>query len=149
MDVQTTMRINELAKDLLTRGMAASSEEAYKMAEGIMQKQVLPNRPESVVVEKSEDKYRMLIERVSNRVDDELDKMKQQMLIMIKEIEKNTAVIAELKNRPVQTVHQAPARKPDVQTEIKAEKKEENHPRQGAFKPGDVDVNKIFYCGNK
>jgi hypothetical protein len=153
MDVETTMKINELAKDLISKGRASSSEEASKMAEDIMQKKILPDEPKSEVVETPEDKHRIMVDKLGYRLDDEMSTMKKQMFIMIDEIEKLTSEVEQLKNRPVSqpvTKQEASAEQKEVQQEIKQEEKD-SHPRQGGFKPGDsgVDVNKIFYCGNK
>lgn len=155
MDVETTMKINDLAKELVKKGMAPSSEEAYKMAEQMMQKEILPQK--TTASGKSDDRIDILIERLARKYDHELETIKKQMMIMIEEIEKINCNVKSLQNASV-IKKTPPAEQPttseepkEEQTELKSQNKSESNQRQGQFKPGDesVDVNKIFYYGNK
>ena len=153
MDVEATIKLNEMAKNLVQRGFAASSEDAYEMA----QRMVKPVLPQSQKTEKPEttEKYKIAIERLTRKFDNEVNSLKEHIHSLIREV--NYLKESVVKNRENIKTLKTPAEEPVAikkqdtpQTELKQEKREVSQ-RSGAFKPGDkqVSVENVFYCGQK
>ena len=67
------MKVNALAKELVTKGIASTSEEASVLAEQMLQKTVIP-REGSVKTEDVSEKYEILLERTTRKLSRDIDK---------------------------------------------------------------------------
>lgn len=146
MDVFKVQKINNLASDLKRHNFAASSEDAFQQAEQIFQE----NAEESVVIEQpveqksdnlSGKRTELLLEMNNKKYEQEFSLLRSALNSLAQEIEILKAELRRLSE-------QAPPKPKERQEPLKTETKEE-HPRQGKFVPGDVDIQKMFYFGKK
>jgi hypothetical protein len=151
MDVEKLRKINMLSHELQKHGMADSSTDAYAQAQQMVQ--VIPKQTvsaaaqESVVLEAAPvaeplaaRQFQMEIEKIQKGFSDELDVMRSAINQIISEV---NALREDLSK--AQTAQ--PPKQKEKQVELKTAPKE-SHPRQGDWKPGDVDIQKMFYYGN-
>jgi hypothetical protein len=149
MDVEKLRKINMLSHELKKHGMAESSTDAYTQAQQMVQ--VIPKQSvapqESVVIEAApaadplaSRQFQMEIEKMQKSFSDELDVMRTAINQIISEV---NALREDLSKAQVA----APPKQKEKQVELKTEVKV-SHPRQGDWKPGDVDIQKMFYYGN-
>ncbi len=145
MDIESTMRINELAKELTKKGFASSSEEASKMAEQFLQKNIIPK--EHLTAPQGADKAEIQLERMQRKFNSDMSVMQEKMNSLINKLNNVCDEVILLKTREPQPKGSREIKKEDLQKTIV--KKEESNQRTGAFKPGDIDINEVFYCGKK
>ena len=136
MDVESAMKVNELAKELSKKGFASSSEEASKMAEQYLQKNIIPKSN----LEKGSDKFEIQLERIQRKFNSELSCMQEKMNSMIQKL---NIVCDEIKNLKSQAIEPKQKELPKQNTDSNSNQ------RVGNFKPGDIDINEVFYCGAK
>ena len=149
MDVEKTQKMNNLAKELVKQGLAPSSEHATKLAEEMISK----DAPKSEVSESNE----IAFERLQRKINYELEPLKQQVQSLTNQLndlrnQVRNLRINQVQERPKQEsqaklVEEAPKEK--AEEKPCCEPKEGDNQRTGEFKPGDVDINKVFYYGNK
>jgi len=151
MDVEKLRRINILSQELKKHGMAESSEDAYTQAQRMIQ--VIPKdnaqaTQECVIVETApaptpleSRQFQLELEKLQKGFSEELDVLRNAMNQLIIEV---NSLRDELNK--VQTMQ--PPKQKEKQAELKTEAKA-SHPRQGGWKPGDVDIQKMFYYGTK
>jgi hypothetical protein len=150
MDVEKLRRINMLSHELKKHGMADSSTDAYNQAQQMVQ--VIPKTnstpQESVVIEAAPAaeplaarQFQIEVDKIQKAFSEELDVIRNAMNQVIMEV-----------NSLREDLSKAQAAQPPKQKEKQVELKTEvkvSHPRQGDWKPGDVDIQKMFYYGNK
>ncbi len=151
MDVEKLRRINMLSSELKKHRMADSSEDAYTQAQQIVQvtpRQQQQESQESVIVETApahdpleSKQFQLEIERVQKTMSEEMEVMRNAINQLITEL---NSLRGELSK--AQAV--LPPKQKEKQVELKTETKT-SHPRQGNWTPGDVDIQKMFYCGTK
>ncbi|MEM4247448.1 MAG: hypothetical protein QXR48_02875 [Candidatus Woesearchaeota archaeon] len=150
MDVEKLRKINMLSSELKKHGMAESSQDAYTQAQEIIQ--VIPKdnaraTQESVIVETAPahdplaaKQFQIELEKLQKVFSDELDILRNAMNQLITEVN----ALREDLNK----IQSAQPKQKEKQVELKTEPKVA-HPRQGDWKPGDVDIQKMFYYGTK
>jgi hypothetical protein len=150
MDVEKLRRINMLSHELKKHGMADSSTDAYNQAQQMVQ--VIPKTnsapQESVVIEAAPvaeplaaRQFQIEVDKIQKAFSEELDVIRNAMNQVIMEV-----------NSLREDLSKAQAAQPPKQKEKQVELKTEvkvSHPRQGDWKPGDVDIQKMFYYGTK
>ena len=145
------IKVNELAKELVKKGIAKDSEEASKMAETYIRKEVLPSSPSK---SDNDDKVEILFERMQRKINGEIISLKAQLSSVINELNFIKEDIKRMKlgkeSRPVYEEIKKPKLPDEKQErlETKEEKKASNQ-RIGNLKPGDVNIEDYFYYGNK
>ena len=72
MDIEATMKINALAKELVTKGIAATSEEASILAEDMIQKKTIP-REGSIKTENEFERYEVILERATRKLSHDIN----------------------------------------------------------------------------
>ena len=147
------MKINELARELKEKGMADSSEEASKMAEQFLKKNILPESSEKT---DDYDKHEVLLERLQRKLNNELGSLKDQLSSVVNELAflKEDIKRIKLAKIPepvinVERVEEKPEQEGKQSTLAADEKKEPTNQRTGDLKPGDVNIEDYFYFGNK
>ena len=153
MDIEKIKKINELAHDLLRRGMASDRIEAAQMAEKMIDK----GGAQPVVEEKDDAEtkevktaqpdqsqaapvnYKEIVKVLSDNAEFMMDALKE-FHAKFAELRKE---IGELRRKVSQGGHQE-----RPQQSLKKYEKEP-HPKQGRHTPEDVSVEKMFYYGNK
>lgn len=159
MDLEQLKKINTLSHELRRHGFSSSSEDAYREAERTIQiipKQHVQPVQESAVIEVpssasalAERQFQLQVEQLTKQFSAELDAFREAVNDIIKEVNALHEDVSRLRAEASQPrkkekqIHIAPEQKtlPD--------EKKEAHPRQGAFTPGDVDIQKMFYFGKK
>ena len=151
MDLDQVRKINDLSNELKKHGMVDSSTDAYQQAEQMIQ--VIPkqeatqdNGSQVVVQEAPKDslaerQFRIELERMQKAMREEIDIMRNAMNQIITEVNALRDDLSNLQNAQ-------PPKSKEKQKELKTETKEP-HPRQGNFSSKDVDIQKMFYFGNK
>jgi hypothetical protein len=129
MDVESAIKINELAKELAKKGFASSSEDASKMAEQFLTKNGIPAR--SLSQPKGNDKFEILMERVQRKFDNDISAVHEKINSVVNKLNVICDEISRLKAGEIQDNKNPPSQ------------------RTGEYKPGDIDINKVFYYGNK
>jgi hypothetical protein len=129
MDVESAIKINELAKELAKKGFASSSEDASKMAEQFLTKNGIPAR--SLSQPKGNDKFEILMERVQRKFDNDISAVHEKINSVVNKLNVICDEISRLKAGEIQDNKNLPSQ------------------RTGEYKPGDIDINKVFYYGNK
>lgn len=186
MDIEKIKKINDLALDLLSKGMATDRIQAAEMAEKLLSKEAIPNaKPmdntqakepipqepvqvetkqnfdtseiSKVVAQQSESVMAALKEFGTKfgEMRKELDELKQK-IIDLRPMQAQVAQAQAPVQQPIQPVQpvqpQAPVQQPvqaqPIQPPVQAPPTGSN-PMYGKFQPGDVDMEKIFYYGNK
>ncbi len=148
MDVKQTVKINQLVNEFKKHGIA-TEEEAIKEATRVISKEALNGMQKEEVSQEILNminrKMQYLSELSEKRLKEETDKLRAEVGNMAGELKALRDMVKDLASRP--------APKPEQQTlkaEVKEGKKvEEAKPRSGDFEPGDVDINDVFYFGNK
>lgn len=155
MDLEQLKRINTLSHELIKHGFTQSSEEAYNQAEKAIR---LAPKTQVAVQEQStevptaasalaERKFQVELERVTKQVNQELNVFRDSVNNIITELNSLKEEVGKLKTTQ-------PPKKKEKQISFGPEQKtiqqpKEKHPKQGGFDSQDVDINKMFYFGNK
>jgi parvulin-like peptidyl-prolyl isomerase len=146
MDVFKLQKINALASDLKKHNFAVSSEDAFQQAEQVYVEQAPPLSEDApVIVEKKVDN---LAERRFELILEQNNRKYEQELGLLRSALNSLAVELESLKSELRKVHVEPLKQKEHQAPLKTEPKED-HPRQGKFSPSDVDIQKMFYFGNK
>ncbi len=149
MDLEQLRKINQLSSELKRHGMAENSTEAYSQAQQIVQ--IIPKQPASpegsTVIEAAPAEplamrqFQIELEKIQKTANEELDVLRNAMNQIIAEVNSLREDISKIQTAPV-------AQKPkEKQAELQTPK--ESHPRQGDYKPGDIDIKSVFYFGTK
>lgn len=150
MDMDQLRKINQLSSELKKHKMADSSMDAYSQAQHIVQvipKGSISQPQETVMVEAAPAdplvarQFEIEMQRVQKGLSDELEVMRNAMNQIIAEV---NALREDLSKAQAAQ----PPRPKEKQEALKTETKEP-HPRQGDYKPGDIDIKSVFYFGNK
>jgi len=94
-----------------------------------------------------EEKYRMLFDQQMKKVDKQMQLMKDTIQAMAMEFQAVKSQMADLQQMRSQILEKA--KQPDTQKALPSDAKPATHPRQGNYKPADVDIQKMFYFGHK
>ena len=144
MDVESQLKLNELAKDLVKKGLAPSSDDALKMAQTIMQKEAPKENKSSVEQANLHEKYEILLERYNRKIAAELTSLKEQVKVLSTQLSFITDDINKIKRSNIET---GPAQNMETKSQEKAQNKKEAS--NDSFTKDDVAVDKIFYFGKK
>ncbi len=151
-------KINELANELKKHKFAATNDEAAKLAEDFYtQKKDIPEEPISEKIEKADEltikKFELIMEIQHKQLKSELETQKATMILLHKKIEELKIEVETLKGKALSSPIQFEKKKdePEVQASLSKPKKEEKkeNPRSGDYTSEDVDIQKMFYFGNK
>jgi len=158
MNVTEMQKVNDLSRELMKQGMAASSEDASRMAHSIIGK-------ESTLIDLHEKvpKPNVEMERYERKMGKHMEMLANQMKLMAEQIQYLKQDIQRLKSQPAPV--QALAQTQPVQQPQSAPVQQATQPvqapqttrpegskpssRTGNFKPGDVNIEDYFYCGQK
>lgn len=144
MDVESQMKLNKLAKDLVKKGLAPSSDDALKMAQTIMQKEAPKENKSSVELANLHEKYEILLERYNRKIAAEIISIKEQLKVLSTQLSFITDDINKIKRSYIET---GPAQNIEKKNPEKTQTKKETS--NDSFTKDDVAVDKIFYFGKK
>ena len=152
MDLDQLKKINNLSHELQRHGFTDSSEESYNQAEQIIQ--IVPKQTTSIPAQETEvvqmtntdvleeRQFQIQVEQLTKQFNKELDCFRDAINELVREVNTLKEEIHKLKAQPAQPKEKQVLLPTESQPE-------EPHPRQGNFKPSDVDIQKMFYFGNK
>lgn len=145
MNVEEVQRMNAMASELRKHNFASSSDDAYQQAKQMFvpQEQVVLPKPKlieenNVLLEK---KFEMLMQMNNKKYEQEISMLRSAFTALANEFEVLRAQLSRVQE-------QAPQKPKERQEPLKTETKEA-HPRQGNFTSADVNIEKMFYFGNK
>ena len=148
MDVVKLQKMNALASELRKHNFASSSDDAFHQAEEVIEHKPVQEESHSVVAPKVEKhdalyekRFELLLEQQRSKYEQELGLLRSALGVLSKEVEGLKVSLSKVHE-------QAPPKPKESQKPLKTEVKED-HPRQGKFSPSDVDIQKMFYFGNK
>lgn len=148
MDVLKLQKMNALASELRKHNFASSSDDAFQQAEQVIENKPVQEESHSIFVPKVERhdalierRFELLLEQQRMKYEQELGLLRSALGVLSREVEGLKASISKVQV-------QVPPKPKEAQQPLKTEVKED-HPRQGKFSPGDVDIQKMFYFGNK
>lgn len=154
MDVEQTMKVNALMRELQKHGIAASPEDAFTQASAIVQQQerkIMANPESGLVLEQKQEsalesrQVELLVQMQTKKLQEQFQQVVQHVQSMTLQFETLKQEFQSLKDVKTQKVVQVVQ---ETQKELKTENKEP-HPRQGNYNSTDVDIGKFFYFGHK
>ncbi len=153
MDLAKIQQINSLAQELRKHNFAASSEDAYQQAEQTIEHQHQHDTHETAhtshftPTQQSETlstkKTELLIEMNNKKYEQEFSLLRSALNSLAQELGTLRGQVAKLSAQQPKEIQQPLPAAP------KKEPAREAHPRQGNVTPEDVDIQKMFYFGNK
>lgn len=159
MNVDNLQKINALASELRKYNFADSSEDAFRQAEQTLN-QGERSQTQAAVVSESQPVQKPVQEPVQQPQDGLVQrqveilleqhgrKQQQEVALLRAAVNQLSAELSALKGQLEKLSVQAPPKPKEKQVELPKEAKED-HPRQGKFTSNDVDIQKMFYFGNK
>ena len=170
MDVNKLIKVNELAKDLLAKGMAKDSQEASMIAEQMLdQNKDKEEKPVSEIREKMQEiksdvkkdnddsELRKIVYQLSrhesmiSEIQDKINEIIKEFNAMNDKIEKLDKFLhVETQSKLVINNDSSETKQESSKSENKINKEAtDKNPRSGDYKPEDVSIDKMFYYGNK
>lgn len=156
MNIEETQRVNKLAKELQSHGIASSSQEAFAKAEEMIHGKEQKEEPEArKSPESSETKRAQELQLIRSSIQ-ELNAAVESAFSNIKELAVALGALKrEVAEAKAQNARMQQAQASPVQENISQEKKTDNeekdmkHNTKSSYAEKDVAVDKIFYFGNK
>lgn len=155
-DIEKLKKIAKLSEELKKHGFAKDTMDAINQSEGVYESEIArqamtQQREETKMNPQVADEF----DRFKNHAHQRMQKLEGQMNVVINKINE---IVGELKKREAEP-RPAPQAAPQeekqeqkqeqLQTQPKEQKKTESHQRVGEFKPGDIEIDKVFYYGRK
>jgi prophage DNA circulation protein len=94
-----------------------------------------------------EEKYKLLFEQQMKKYEKQIQLMKDTIQAMAMEFQTIKSQMADVQTMKQQMREQPVIKQQESQRALPSEKPV--HPRQGNYKPEDVDIKKMFYFGHK
>ena len=151
MDVEKLQRINNLARELMTHGMAGSMDEAVRIAEekirgdpevSIVQQTMQSSQPSQVIPPANDDLQKVM--KLVHEQQTMIGQMGEKINELISEFNGLQEELHKLK-----TVKVEHSSEPETQAQLRPQPvvKKDPHARSGAYNPEDVQIEDIFYSG--
>lgn len=146
MNIEEVQRMNAMASELRKHNFASSSDDAFQQAKQMFvpqQEQTVVPKPKlieenNVLLEK---KFELIVQMNNKKYEQEISLLRSAFTALANEFEVLRAQLSKVQE-------QAPQKPKERQEPLKTEAKE-SHPRQGNFTSADVNIQKMFYFGNK
>lgn len=160
MDVERIQKINDLALDLMKRGLATSRDEAVVQAEHVyerknddegyrqirekMQTNVSPQDSNSPHL--SQEKIQDILQQNATFLVQKIKEFQGKVEAMEKEMNQ---LRQQVRNQAQSTVREASPPASQLREVSSGQQPPAPHPRVGSFTNQDVSIEKMFYMGNK
>lgn len=150
MNVEQLQKINQLATELKKHNLSINTEEAVQQAEETYGhgQQAAERQPiQETVSQRAPDlleqrRFEILLQNHTRRYEEQFEIYRNAINKLAEELEiVKTKLTALTANQPKERQESLP--------QTKSEVKKEPHPKQGGFSSSDVDIQKMFYFGNK
>ena len=159
-DIQKLKRIAAMTAELRKHRIASDSEDALRQSEAIFQEStprhlqvnadLTVSAPEEVNPENSSRMNGPEMERFQNAVNNRLNVVEENISSVIGKMNEMIKVISKLEQRFEQGgVPELPKERQETITPKEDKKETTGQLRSGDWKPGDVRIDNIFYCGKK
>lgn len=154
MSWEEIQKINKLAQEMRSKGLVSSNEEAAKQAGQIITKN---SQTQEVKMESSNDYifYRSLIEKNKEQMQKELDKFREALAVIARDLDAVKSELRSLKGnapqeaKPVEETPKEDKPVGKIYRESPKQNTSSNNPRVGNTNSQDVCIEKMFYCGRK
>jgi polyhydroxyalkanoate synthesis regulator phasin len=154
--IEDVQKVNKLAQDLLSQGIATTRDEAVQKAQQFLNREITqektPTRTSQALPEMNVDILKNMLERQRDMTQRQLQDFRSAINSLAEEISriKEQLSRAKVEARTASDAGLSPEQKTgQLKLERKEEKKKEPHPKRGDWKSDDVAIEKIFYFGNK
>lgn len=142
MDVEKLQKINALANELRKHNFAKDNNDAFSQAEQVYEQGRKKEPEQEIAVQKMDDtlmeqKFQMLLQMHLKKYEEEIANLKQSVIQLNSKME-------QMKTAPVKAEPAPKERQEPLKTQ-----NAEPHPKRGNYTSADVDVQKMFYFGNK
>lgn len=162
-DIDKIIKINKMSAHLKAHGFAATSDDAATQAQDVYKQKIADaEKPKAQKTEEGAEKMSNEdIEKIKRNLDvfksatqQELGAIKENVSNVISKMNEIVKAINELEKLKdsVTTIDEGGEKQQRLAPKVvkkPAEEKPKNHPRSGSSQPGDIDLNKTFYYGNK
>lgn len=156
-------KINELANELKKHNFAQSNDEAVKLAETFYKENTKNENQETseekttITEEKqidnlTEKKFELLLEIQEKKIMQELNHMRSTINFLKTRMELLNTEVEKLKGKAISSPISFQKKENEAETQANLQTKQEEkteNPRRGKYSSKDVDIQKMFYCGNK
>jgi len=168
MDIERMKKINSMIPELKKQGFAKNNREAAIQSDAIFKhddkpsvieetsnvygetaapQQEAKNQPEPAVEPVSSTSSPELLAKVG-ALEEKVGNLENDVTAIIEKLNEMIGVISELEQAKGQ-IPSGEAQPKETQKKIAEPEKKEPHARSGNYTSADVDINKIFYYGNK
>jgi chromosome segregation ATPase len=141
MGIEEAQQINLLAKELKEHGIACSFDDAYEKAEGMLRKVQNEGEEPDEKLQLLEQRYKFMLNSQNQKFADEIGSLKRTISSLSAELAELKRMVNEQKQEIKTSQEEG---KKEVQQKIGDTKEE-----KGELKPGDISIEKFFYCGEK
>jgi len=157
-EIDKLKKINELANELKKHNFAETSDDAVKLAENFYNDKTdkEEGKQDSAEIGRdylSERKFELMIQIQEKKFQQELDHLRSTINFLKNRMEILSTELENLKGKALSSpiTFEKQKENAEVQANLKKEKEEkkEQHPKSGEFSSHDVDIQKMFYFGNK
>lgn len=150
-------KVNALASELKKHNFAETNDEAAKLAEEFYQnkKEEKEDEKKSVKLENdalSEERFELMMEMREKKMQQELEHMRSTIGFLKNRMDVLNNEVEKLKGKALSSPITFEKKKDEieVQANLKKEKEQKkDHPKSGDYSSNDVDIQKMFYFGNK
>ena len=169
MDVERVQKISKLAQELVSHGMAEDMIAATQQAEQMMGKTndaIIPRTnsdvntenvsPSSTSTINDDNELMLKLRKINYQMNEqagEIKNLKEQLFQVTKdltELRQTKHIIEKPCDKPQTTLHPTTPVEEQPQTIVTTPNNSKgSHARTGDYKPGDVSVEKYFYCGGR
>lgn len=167
MEVEKIRKMGELSKELRKHGFAESSDDALKQTEQIYKENYLGEEimqakpPEIAEAQREAQEQTQENQTQAPTTESTSPQLLTEHIERIEKVEKDVLRIFEKMNEIIKTINLfeekfdkiqvagAEEKPKETQTKIPEPEKKTESPRSGDYKPKDVEIDKIFYYGNK
>ncbi len=140
MDIGQPNQVEVLAKELKDHGIACSFDEAQQKAEEMMKVEQKAEEPDEKI-QLLEQRYRFMLNSQNQKFSEEINTLKNTLSSVSSEL-------IELKRKVNEQKQQMEMQKQEPK-EAQQKITETEEKRTGEPNPGDISIEKFFYCGEK
>ena len=169
MELGKLQKINALASELKKHNFASANDDAVKLAEQFYEEKIKKNPvqepqeekiseiPEETTIikeeikEMDENKFELLLEIAEKKLIQEMDIQRSTINLLNTKIENLKQEVDQLKQKALSSPisFDTKTQEKEVQANLQTKEEKKDSPRSGKYSSKDVDINKMFYYGNK
>ena len=137
-------QVNLLAKELKEHGIACSFDEAEQKAHSMIMATENKNTESDEKIQLLEQRYKFLLDSQNQKLSEEINNLKNSLSSVYSELNELKRKFNGQKNEARAAQQETQKETQEKITEVKKETEEIKE-----LKPGDISIEKFFYCGEK